>query len=102
MIFFFEIVNIGPFMSYFIHDTAVIDQGASIGVGTKIWHFSHIMAGSGIGENCTIGQNGMGGEGGILGNQVKVKNNVSLYGGVICGKDEFLCPLGGFSNGINP
>ncbi|HEX9510142.1 MAG TPA: DapH/DapD/GlmU-related protein [Puia sp.] len=89
-------------MSYFIHDTAVIDQGASIGVGTKIWHFSHIMAGSVIGENCTIGQNVMVGEGVILGNQVKVQNNVSLYAGVICENDVFLGPSVVFTNVINP
>src|SRR5258708_24021710 len=89
-------------MSYFIHDTAVIDQGASIGVGTKIWNLSEIMAGSVIGENCKIGQNVMVGEGVILGNQVKVQNNVSLYAGVICENDVFLGPSVVFTNVINP
>jgi UDP-2-acetamido-3-amino-2,3-dideoxy-glucuronate N-acetyltransferase len=89
-------------MNYFAHPTAVIDPGASIGDGTKIWHFSHIMPGSVIGSNCTIGQNVMIGEGVILGDGVKVQNNVSLYSGVVCENDVFVGPSAVFTNVINP
>jgi UDP-2-acetamido-3-amino-2,3-dideoxy-glucuronate N-acetyltransferase len=82
MIIFPEIVNIDPFMNYFAHYSAVIDEGATIGSGTKIWHFCHIMAGSSIGEDCILGQNVMVGEKVVLGRGVKVQNNVSLYTGV--------------------
>ncbi len=89
-------------MNHFAHDTAVIDKGCSIGTGTKIWHFSHIMAGSIVGEDCIIGQNVMVGKGVILGNNVKVQNNVSLYTGVLCEDDVFLGPSMVFTNVINP
>jgi UDP-2-acetamido-3-amino-2,3-dideoxy-glucuronate N-acetyltransferase len=89
-------------MSYFAHDTAVIDEGARIGAGTKVWHFSHIMAGTVIGEGCIIGQNVMIGTGVILGKGVKVQNNVSLYTGVICEDEVFLGPSMVFTNVINP
>jgi UDP-2-acetamido-3-amino-2,3-dideoxy-glucuronate N-acetyltransferase len=102
MIIFPEIVNIDPFMKYFAHATAVIDEGALIGSGTKIWHFSHIMGASSIGENCTIGQNVMVAPGVVLGRGVKVQNNVSLYTGVICGDGVFIGPSAVFTNVINP
>ncbi len=89
-------------MSYFAHPTAVIDEGAAIGAGTRIWHFSHIMAGSSIGKDCSIGQNVMVGEKVALGNRVKVQNNVSLYTGVTCGDDVFVGPSVVFTNVINP
>ena len=87
---------------YFSHDTAVIDEGCSIGSGTKIWHFSHIMAGSVVGENCNLGQNVVIASGVVLGNNVKVQNNVSVYTGVICEDDVFLGPSCVFTNVINP
>lgn len=87
---------------YFSHETAVIDQKCSIGKGTKIWHFSHIMSGSKIGENCNIGQNVVISPEVILGNNVKVQNNVSIYTGVICEDDVFLGPSMVFTNVINP
>jgi UDP-2-acetamido-3-amino-2,3-dideoxy-glucuronate N-acetyltransferase len=87
---------------YFAHETAVIDNGAKIGKGTKIWHFSHIMAGSDIGENCNLGQNVVVMPGVKLGNNVKVQNNVSIYTGVICDDDVFLGPSMVFTNVINP
>lgn len=87
---------------YFAHKTAVIDDGCKIGKGTKIWHFSHIMAGSEIGENCNIGQNVVVSPGVKLGKNVKVQNNVSLYTGVICEDDVFLGPSMVFTNVINP
>lgn len=87
---------------YFAHETAVIDDGCIIGKGTKIWHFSHIMTGSVIGENCNIGQNVVISPEVVLGRNVKVQNNVSLYSGVICEDDVFLGPSCVFTNVINP
>lgn len=87
---------------YFAHETAVIDEGCTIGKGTKIWHFSHIMTGAEIGENCNIGQNVVVSPGVKLGNNVKVQNNVSIYTGVICEDDVFLGPSMVFTNVINP
>ena len=88
--------------AYFAHPTAVIDEGAEIGDGTHVWHFSHIMPGCKIGSNCNIGQNVVVMPGVILGNNVKVQNNVSLYTGVVCGDDVFLGPSCVFTNVINP
>jgi UDP-2-acetamido-3-amino-2,3-dideoxy-glucuronate N-acetyltransferase len=85
-----------------IHPSAVIDEGAVIGVGTKVWHFSHIMKDAVLGEYCNIGQNVVVSPGVILGNNVKVQNNVSIYTGVICEDDVFLGPSCVFTNVINP
>lgn len=85
-----------------IHQTAVVDEGCQIGNGTKIWHFSHIMSGSVIGEHCNIGQNVVVSPGVVLGNNVKVQNNVSIYAGVLCEDDVFLGPSCVFTNVINP
>jgi len=87
---------------YQAHPTAVIDEGAVVGKGTKIWHFSHVMSGAVIGENCTIGQNVLVASNAILGNNVKVQNNVSVYDGVVCEDDVFLGPGCVFTNVINP
>ena len=84
------------------HGTTVIDEGCTIGKGTKIWHFSHIMKEAVIGENCNIGQNVVVSPGVILGNNVKVQNNVSIYTGVICEDDVFLGPSMVFTNISNP
>ena len=89
-------------MSFFSHETAVIDEGCHIGEGTKIWHFSHIMPNCKIGNNCNIGQNVVVSPDVILGNNVKVQNNVSIYTGVICEDDVFLGPSMVFTNVINP
>lgn len=89
-------------MSYFAHETAVIDEGCSIGDGTKIWHFSHIMSGCVIGENCNFGQNVVVSPKVVLGNNVRVQNNVSIYEGVICEDDVFLGPSMVLTNVINP
>lgn len=88
--------------NYFAHETAVIDEGCSIGNGTKIWHFSHIMSNSVIGEKCNIGQNVVISPEVVLGNNVKIQNNVSLYTGVICEDDVFLGPSCVFTNVTNP
>jgi len=87
---------------YFAHETAVIDEGARIGQGTKIWHFSHIMTGAVIGEECNIGQNVVVSPEVVLGKNVKVQNNVSIYTGVICEDDVFLGPSMVFTNVANP
>lgn len=89
-------------MSYFAHETAVVDDGCTIGEGTKIWHFSHIMPQCRIGENCNIGQNVVISPGVVLGKNVKVQNNVSIYTGVICEDDVFLGPSMVFTNVMNP
>jgi len=87
---------------HFSHESAVIDQGSTIGRGTKIWHFSHIMTTSIIGEDCNIGQNVVVSPGVVLGNNVKVQNNVSIYTGVTCEDYVFLGPSMVFTNVINP
>lgn len=87
---------------YSAHETAVLDEGCTIGRGTKIWHFSHIMKDAVIGEKCNIGQNVVVSPGVILGNNVKVQNNVSIYTGVICEDDVFLGPSMVFTNITNP
>lgn len=86
----------------FIHETSWVDDGCTIGAGTKIWHFSHIMSGCVIGERCNIGQNVVISPEVVLGNGVKVQNNVSVYTGVICEDDVFLGPSCVFTNVINP
>ncbi len=87
---------------YFAHETAVIDENCSIGKGTKIWHFSHIMSACVIGQNCNIGQNVVVSPEVVLGNNVKIQNNVSVYTGVICEDDVFLGPSMVFTNVVNP
>jgi UDP-2-acetamido-3-amino-2,3-dideoxy-glucuronate N-acetyltransferase len=88
--------------SYFAHETACIDENCTIGAGTKIWHFSHIMPNCTIGENCNIGQNVVISPDVVLGKNVKVQNNVSLYTGVTCEDDVFLGPSCVFTNVVNP
>lgn len=87
---------------YFVHESAVVDNGATIGSGTKVWHFSHVMGGAQIGEECVLGQNVYIGNKGVLGNGVKVQNNVSIYDDVICEDDVFLGPSCVLTNVINP
>ena len=87
---------------YFAHETAVIDEPCQIGKGTKIWHFSHIMANCSLGENCNVGQNVVISPDVHLGKNVKVQNNVSIYTGVNCEDDVFLGPSMVFTNVINP
>ena len=87
---------------FFAHSSAVIDEGCQIGKDTKIWHFSHIMSNSSIGEACNIGQNVVVSPEVTLGKNVKVQNNVSVYTGVVCEDDVFLGPSMVFTNVINP
>lgn len=88
--------------TFFAHETAVIEAGCEIGDGVKIWHFSHVMGGASIGENCNIGQNVVISPDVKIGNNVKIQNNVSVYTGVICEDDVFLGPSMVFTNVINP
>lgn len=89
-------------MNIYIHPTAIIDEGAIIGPGTKIWHFTHVMPAAVIGNNCNIGQNVFIDNNVRLGNNVKVQNNVSIYDGVSCGDDVFIGPSAVFTNVTNP
>lgn len=89
-------------MAYFAHETAVIDEGCKIGEGTRIWHFSHVMPNSIIGEKCNLGQNVVVSPDVKLGDGCKVQNNVSIYTGVNCEKNVFLGPSMVFTNVMNP
>ena len=89
-------------MDYFKHESAYVDEGCSIGRGTKIWHFSHIMSDCVIGEECNIGQNVVVSPQVRLGRNVKIQNNVSIYTGVVCEDDVFLGPSMVFTNVLNP
>lgn len=89
-------------MSYYVHPSSIIDENCTIGDGTKIWHFSHIMSGCVIGINCNLGQNVVVSPKVILGNNVRVQNNVSIYEGVICEDDVFLGPSMVLTNVVNP
>jgi len=88
--------------NYSAHETAIIDSGAAIGNGTKIWHFSHVMARAKIGEQCSLGQNVMVANNAVIGNNVKIQNNVSIYEGVILEDDCFCGPSMVFTNVKNP
>jgi UDP-2-acetamido-3-amino-2,3-dideoxy-glucuronate N-acetyltransferase len=87
---------------YYVHESSFLDEPVEIGSGTRIWHFSHIMAHSQIGENCNIGQNVMVSPYVTIGNRVKIQNNVSLYTGLTIEDDVFLGPSCVFTNVINP
>lgn len=87
---------------YFVHPTAVVDEGAVIGSGTKIWHFAHISSSARIGCNCVFGQNTFVAPGVVVGNNVKVQNNVSIYTGVQIEDDVFLGPSCVLTNVTNP
>lgn len=87
--------------NYFKHESAIVENGATIGNNSKIWHFSHIMNAV-LGENCNLGQNVFVGNNVVLGNRVKIQNNVSLYEGLLCEDDVFIGPSAVFTNVINP
>ncbi|MFT3825804.1 MAG: acyltransferase [Chitinophagaceae bacterium] len=87
---------------YFVHETAVIDAEVTIGNGTRIWHFSHIMPHVQIGEHCNLAQNTFVDTGVHIGNRVKIQNNVSVYKGVTLEDDVFIGPSVVFTNVINP
>ena len=87
---------------YYVHPTAVVDEGAKIGKGTKVWHFVHVMSKAEIGENCVLGQNVFVADNVKIGSNVKIQNNVSVYTGVIVEDDVFLGPSMVFTNVSNP
>ncbi len=87
---------------YFVHASSFVDEGAQIGKGSRIWHFSHIMPGAVIGSNCNLGQNVMIASGVTIGDNVKVQNNVSIYGGTTIEDDVFLGPSCVLTNVTNP
>lgn len=88
--------------NYFAHETAVLDEGCRIGDGTRIWHFTHVMAEAVVGKNCVLGQNVMVANRVTIGDNVKIQNNVSVYEGVTCEDNVFLGPSVVFTNVINP
>ena len=87
---------------YFVHESSYVDAGATIGAGTKIWHFSHVMPGAVIGAGCNLGQNVVVMPGTHIGNNVKIQNNVSIYEGVTLEDDVFCGPSCVFTNVMNP
>lgn len=89
-------------MDYFVHQSSYVDDGAEIGKGTKIWHFSHVMSGAHIGERCSFGQNCVISPGVVIGSNVKVQNNVSIYEGTVIEDDVFLGPSCVLTNVTNP
>ncbi|MEM1119333.1 MAG: acyltransferase [Bacteroidota bacterium] len=88
--------------SYFVHPSSVVDEGAKIGAGTKIWHFCHVSSNAKLGKKCNLGQNVFIAGDVELGDNVKIQNNVSIYTGVTCGDDVFLGPSMVFTNVTNP
>ena len=86
----------------FVHETAVVDEGASLGEGTRVWHFTHVSTGARVGARCVLGQNVFVGPGVVLGDGVKVQNNVSIYAGVSIADDVFLGPSCVFTNILTP
>src|SRR4030067_3167368 len=92
----------GKYIDYFAHESSYVDEGAEIGKGTKIWHFSHILSGAKIGEYCNFGQNVSVAGGTVIGNHVKVQNNVSIYEGTVIEDDVFLGPSCVLTNVTNP
>ena len=89
-------------MSYFVHHSSFVDEGAEVGEGSRIWHFTHLMPGARVGRGCNIGQNVYIAYDAVLGDHCKVQNNVSIYPGVICGDNVFLGPSMVFTNVKNP
>jgi UDP-2-acetamido-3-amino-2,3-dideoxy-glucuronate N-acetyltransferase len=84
------------------HESAIVDDGATIGEGTRIWHFTHVCTGARIGENCTLGQNVYVAPTAVIGDRVKIQNNVSIYDGVVLDDDVFVGPSAVFTNVKNP
>jgi len=89
-------------MDYWCHQTAIVDPGAQIGAGTKIWHWVHVCGGAKIGEKCVLGQNVFVGNDVVIGNNVRIQNNVSVYDAVTLEDDVFCGPSMVFTNVVNP
>jgi UDP-2-acetamido-3-amino-2,3-dideoxy-glucuronate N-acetyltransferase len=88
--------------SWFAHESAIIDEGAVLGAGTKVWHFSHVCAGARIGKGCVLGQNVYVAPTVVIGDDVRIQNNVSVYDGVTLGDHSFIGPSAVFTNVVNP
>jgi len=91
-----------PGRDWFAHESAIVDDGAKIGAGTKIWHFCHVAAGARIGKNCVLGQNVYVAPTAVIGDGAKIQNNVSIYDGVIIEAHAFIGPSAVFTNVLNP
>lgn len=89
-------------MTDFIHATAIVDKGAELGEGTRVWHFSHVCAGARIGRDCSLGQNVFVANDVVIGNRVKIQNNVSVYDAVVLEDEVFCGPSAVFTNVYNP
>ena len=89
-------------MDYYVHESSYVDEGASVGAGTKIWHFCHIQSGAVIGENCSLGQNVNVAGGARIGDRCKLQNNVSVYDGVVLEDGVFCGPSCVFTNDLTP
>ena len=89
-------------LNYFVHETSLIDDNVNIGIGTKIWHFCHVLSKSVIGDNCVLGQNVMVGPDVKIGNHCKIQNNVSIYNGVTLENNVFCGPSCVFTNVLTP
>ncbi len=88
--------------TFWVHPTAIVDEGAEVGQGTKVWHFCHVMGKARIGAGCSLGQNVFVANHVVLGDKVKAQNNVSIYEGVVCEDQVFLGPSMVFTNVMNP
>jgi UDP-2-acetamido-3-amino-2,3-dideoxy-glucuronate N-acetyltransferase len=91
-----------PPRDFFVHESAIVDDGARIGAGTKIWHFSHVCAGARIGRDCVLGQNVYVASSALIGDGVRIQNNVSIYDGVLIESHAFIGPSAVFTNVVNP
>ena len=89
-------------INYWSHESAIIDDGATLGEGTKVWHFSHVCSGATIGNGCSLGQNVFVGNRVVIGNRCKIQNNVSVYDNVTLEDDVFCGPSMVFTNVYNP
>ena len=89
-------------MDYFVHHTAIVDDGARIGRGSRVWHWVHVCAGAVIGEDCVLGQNVFVGNRVVIGDNVRIQNNVSVYDNVTLEDDVFCGPSMVFTNVYNP
>ena len=85
-----------------VHETAIVEDGAALGEGTKVWHHSHVRAGASIGADCVLGKNVFVDEGVVIGNRVKLQNNVSVYNGVTLADEVFVGPSAVFTNDLLP
>ena len=89
-------------MDYFVHPTAICEDGAKIGKNTKIWHFAHVRSGSKLGANCIVGKGVYIDSGAVIGDKCKFQNNVNVYNGVIIGNNVFVGPNATFTNDLYP